>query len=218
MPPTFSSSRAARDGREPLQPHCRTLAGRPETDRWLGDRGLGRRLAAAAADFEQRLFGRPPRQVTVTTGRDLVVCLQQPLAEIEREVAAEPAGWERLCCVHHELFAASQLAFREHVAEATGVDLATAVLGIDREIGCLLKAFSTGPTIDLYQFGPPTPPSDPLERQVEAAAETRQPARSSDRGSGDCHCPQGGGGQRSSPRLPAVMKDRQPRRGDPCWY
>ena len=124
----------------------------------VGRQTVGRLVAHAAADFEQRLLGRPPRHVTVTVGAGLiVVSLQQPLAPIEQEVAANPAGRSRVRDFHHDLFTESREAFRDHVAARTGIDLAAGVLDVDLETGCLLKTFSTVPTIDLYLFGPPAP-------------------------------------------------------------
>ena len=144
-----------------------------------GSDSVGRLVAYAAADFEQRLLGRPPRHVTVTGGAGLiVVSIQQSLAAIEREVAADPAGSSRVRDFHHELFTESRPAFRDHVAALTGIDLAAGVLDIDLETGCLLKTFSTGPAIDLYLFGPPAPLLGvPIDWHVHAEAMRRQTVR-----------------------------------------
>lgn len=170
-PPTWP------DGSAQLQ-----RASTPRLNRRAGGQTVGRLVAQAVADFEQRLLGRPPRHVTVTHGAGLlVVSLQQPLTPIERELAADPAGSRRLEDFHHDLFSESRPALRDHVAAATGVDLAAAVLDIDLDTGCLLKTFSTGPAIDLYLFGPPAPLLGvPIDWHVHAEAVRRQTARLSD--------------------------------------
>ena len=163
-------------GRLPLTPSRLTgdrsafLSDRP------ADRPLGRLLARAAAEFEQRLFGRPPRSVTVTSqGNTLSLCLQQPFGEMERELAADPASGRRIRVFHEDLFACLRGPFRDHVATATGIDLPVALLDIDLEHGCLLKTFSTGPEIDLYLFGPA---ADPLAAPIDghAHADANPPA------------------------------------------
>ena len=163
-------------GSLPLTPS--RLTGKPSTflpDR-PADHPLNRLLARAAAEFEQRLFGRPPRSVTVTSqGNTISLCLQQPFGEMERELAADPASGRRIRVFHEDLFACLRGPFRDHVATATGIDLPVALLDIDLEHGCLLKTFSTGPEIDLYLFGPA---ADPLAAPIDghAHADANPPA------------------------------------------
>jgi uncharacterized protein YbcI len=176
MPSTSSEAPFPAAAAGPARP---SLASRSPRARRPCGRAVGRLVAHAVADFEQRLLGRSPRHVTVTVGAGLiVVSLQQQLAPIEREVAADPAGSSRVQNFHQDLFADSRSAFREHVAALTGIDLAAGVLDIDLETGCLLKTFSTGPAIDLYLFGPPAPLLGlPIDWHVHAEAVRRQAVR-----------------------------------------
>ncbi|NBP89227.1 MAG: DUF2294 family protein [Planctomycetia bacterium] len=141
-------------------------------------RPLGRLLAQAAAEFEQRLFGRPPRCVTVTgTAGALVLCLQQHLREVDHDLVDDRANSQRIRRFHEDMFACLRTPFREHIAAATGIELTVAVLDVDLENGCLLKTFSTGTAIDLYVFGPAAPPFGvPIDGHVsDESAAVRPP-------------------------------------------
>jgi len=115
---------------------------------------LARQVAHAAGTFEHLLLGRSPTSVSVVATRDwMVVNLHEPFSDVERRLAAEPAGADRVRHLHHYLFQHAVDSFIEHVREATGVRLRGAIAHVDIDTGSVLKTFTTHPDVDLFLFG-----------------------------------------------------------------
>jgi uncharacterized protein YbcI len=115
---------------------------------------LARQVAHAAGTFEHLLLGRSPTSVSVVATRDwMVVNLPEPFSGVERRLAADAAGAERVRNFHHYLFQHAVDSFIEHVREATGVQLRGAMTHVDVDTGSVLKTFTTHPDVDLFLFG-----------------------------------------------------------------
>lgn len=115
---------------------------------------LARQVAHAAGTFEHLLLGRSPTSVSVVATRDwMVVNLHEPFSRVERRLAADTAGAERVRNFHHYLFQHAVDSFIEHVREATGVQLRGAMAHVDVDTGSVLKTFTTHPDVDLFLFG-----------------------------------------------------------------
>ncbi len=115
---------------------------------------LARQVAHAAGTFEHLLLGRSPTSVSVVATRDwMVVNLHEPFSSVERRLAADAAGAERVRNFHHYLFQHAVDSFIEHVREATGVQLRGAMTHVDVDTGSVLKTFTTHPDVDLFLFG-----------------------------------------------------------------
>jgi|688.fasta_scaffold294043_1 uncharacterized protein YbcI len=115
---------------------------------------LARQVAHAAGTFEHLLLGRSPTSVSVVATRDwMVVNLHEPFSGVERRLAADAAGADRVRNFHHYLFQHAVDSFIEHVREATGVQLRGAMAHVDVDTGSVLKTFTTHPDVDLFLFG-----------------------------------------------------------------
>jgi len=115
---------------------------------------LARQVAHAAGTFEHLLLGRSPTSVSVVATRDwMVVNLHEPFSGVERRLAADAAGAERVRNFHQYLFQHAIESFIEHVREATGVQLRGAMAHVDIDTGSVLKTFTTHPDVDLFLFG-----------------------------------------------------------------
>lgn len=115
---------------------------------------LARQVAHAAGTFEHLLLGRSPTSVSVVATRDwMVVHLHEPFSLVERKLAAEPDGADRVRHFHHSLFGHAVDSFVEHVREATGVQLRGAIAHVDVGTCSVLKTFTTHPDVDLFLFG-----------------------------------------------------------------
>jgi len=148
---------------------------------------LARQVAHAAGTFEHLLLGRSPTSVSVVATRDwMVVNLHEPFSRVERRLAADAAGAERVRDFHHYLFQHAVDSFIEHVREATGVQLRGAITHIDIDTGSVLKTFTTHPDVDLFLFGQGLPtlgvPVDTHLHSSFSQTAHRQPA--DDRGAG----------------------------------
>ena len=115
---------------------------------------LARQVAHAAGTFEHLLLGRSPTSVSVVATRDwLVVNLHEPFSAVEKRLAAEDAGAERVRSFHRYLFDHALDSFVDHVRETTGVLLRGAISHVDIETGSVLKTYTTHPDVDLFLFG-----------------------------------------------------------------
>jgi uncharacterized protein YbcI len=115
---------------------------------------LARQVAHAAGTFEHLLLGRSPTSVSVVATRDwMVVNLHEPFSGVERRLAADAAGADRVRNFHHYLFQHAVDSFIEHVREATGVQIRGAMAHVDVDTGSVLKTFTTHPDVDLFLFG-----------------------------------------------------------------
>lgn len=115
---------------------------------------LARQVAHAAGTFEHLLLGRSPTSVSVVASRDwLVVNLHEPFSAVERRLAADDAGAERVRSFHRYLFDHARDSFVDHVRETTGVLLRGAISHVDVETGSVLKTYTTHPDVDLFLFG-----------------------------------------------------------------
>ena len=121
---------------------------RPFADR------LARHVAHAAGRFEHLLLGRSPTSVSVVGCGDwMVVQLHEPFSAVERRLAADEAGAERVRAYHRSLFDHALESLVDHVREATGVELRGAIVHVETETGSILKTFTTHPDVDLFLFG-----------------------------------------------------------------
>jgi uncharacterized protein YbcI len=115
---------------------------------------LARQVAHATGTFEHLLTGRSPTAVTVVGDGDwLVVSFHQPLAPVEKRVAADPSGAQRVRAVHEYLFEHSLDALVGHVRHRTGVELRGAICHVDMSTGSVFKTFTTRPDVDLFLLG-----------------------------------------------------------------
>jgi len=115
---------------------------------------LARQVAHAAGTFEHLLLSRSPTSVSVVATRDwLVVNLHEPFSAVERRLAADEAGAERVRSFHRYVFDHALDSFVDHVRETTGVLLRGAISHVDVETGSVLKTYTTHPDVDLFLFG-----------------------------------------------------------------
>jgi len=72
---------------------------------------------------------------------------------VERRLAVDDAGAERVRNFHRYLFDHALDSFVDHVRETTGVLLRGAISHVDIETGSVLKTYTTHPDVDLFLFG-----------------------------------------------------------------
>lgn len=120
----------------------------------VGRRRAARQVAQAAGAFEHLLVGRAPKSVTVVAdGRWMVVSLHEAFSAVERRLAADEDGAERVRDYHRYLFENSLDALRSHVRRTTGVELRGAIAHVDTTTGSVLKTFTTNPAVELFLLG-----------------------------------------------------------------
>jgi len=115
---------------------------------------LARQVAHAAGSFEHRLLGRAPSSITVASAGGLMtVFVHEPLAPVERRLVRDADGAARVRALHHDLFDDALDALVVEIRRRTGVMLCGAITHLDTATGSILKAFTTGPCVDLFLFG-----------------------------------------------------------------
>ena len=115
---------------------------------------LARQVAQATGTFENMLFNRMPRSISVVSGKGwMTIHLQEDFDTIERRLATDDAGREKVEAYHRFLFDNSLPSLRAHVLRLTGVRLEGAVAHIDAEQCIVFKTFSTNPAVDLFVMG-----------------------------------------------------------------
>ena len=113
-----------------------------------------RQVAQAAGTFEHLLMGRVPKSVTVVAdGGWMVVSLHEAFSPVERRLAADTEGSERVRNYHQYLFEESLDSLRSHVMRRTGVELRGAIAHVDTVTGSVLKTFTTTPAVELFLLG-----------------------------------------------------------------
>jgi uncharacterized protein YbcI len=118
------------------------------------DERLARQVAHAAGTFEHLLLGRAPTSVTVVAQEGwMVVSLLEPFSTLERRLAADSTGCDRVQDFHHHLFDRSLDSLVSHVRRSTGVTLRGAIAHVDTAHGSVLKTFTTAPAVDLFLLG-----------------------------------------------------------------
>lgn len=118
------------------------------------DERVARQVAQAAGSFEHLLLGRAPRSVSVVAdGCWMVVHLHEAFSPVERRLATNDEGSNRVRDFHHYLFDNSLDSLRSHVRRSTGVDLRGAISHVDTTTGSILKTFTTNPVVELFLLG-----------------------------------------------------------------
>ena len=118
------------------------------------DDRLARQVAHAAGTFEHLLLGRPPTSVTVVAQDGwMVVNLVEPFSPLERRLAGDRRGSDRVRLFHEHLFDDALDALVCHVRRTTGVILEGAIAHVDTATGSVLKTFTTAPAVDLFLLG-----------------------------------------------------------------
>ena len=119
---------------------------------------LARRVAHAAGTFEHQLLGRSPTTVSVVADGDwMVVNLHESFSEMERLLAADEDGLERVQEYHTSLLERSFDSFVSHVRRSTGFTLRSAVVHVDSATGSVLKTLTTHSALDLFVLGAGVP-------------------------------------------------------------
>ena len=118
------------------------------------DERVARQVAQATGSFEHLLLGRTPRSVTVVAdGRWMVVNLHEAFSPVERRLAVDEEGSNRVKDFHRYLFDNSLHALRSHVRRSTGVELRGAIAHVDTTTGSVLKTLTTNPAVELFLLG-----------------------------------------------------------------
>jgi uncharacterized protein YbcI len=118
------------------------------------DDRVARQVAQATGSFEHLLLGRTPRSVSVVAdGGWMVVHLHEAFSPVERRLAADEEGSNRVKEFHRYLFDHSLDSLRSHVRRSTGVELRGAIAHIDTTTGSVLKTFTTNPAVELFLLG-----------------------------------------------------------------
>ena len=118
------------------------------------DERLARQVAHAAGTFEHLLLGRAPTSVTVVANGDwMVVSLHEPFSAVERRMAGDEAGCDRVREFHQYLFEQSLESLVSHVRRSTGVEIKGAIAHVDTTTGSVLKTFTTHAEVDLFLLG-----------------------------------------------------------------
>ena len=118
------------------------------------DERVARQVAQAAGSFEHLLLGRAPRSVSVVAdGGWMVVNLHEAFSPVERRLAADEEGSNRVQDFHRYLFDNSLHALRSHVRRSTGVELRGAIAHVDTTTGSVLKTLTTNPAVELFLLG-----------------------------------------------------------------
>ena len=122
------------------------------------DERVARQVAQATGSFEHLLLGRTPRSVTVVAdGRWMVVSLHEAFSPVERRLAVDEDGSNRVRDFHRYLFENSLDSLRTHVRRNTGVELRGAIAHVDTTTGSVLKTFTTNPAVELFLLGQGVP-------------------------------------------------------------
>jgi uncharacterized protein YbcI len=115
---------------------------------------LARQVAQATGTFENMLLHRVPRSVSVVAGEGwMVLHLHEDFDAVERRLAADVNGREKVEEYHRFLFENSLPSLRSHVRRQTGVALEGAVAHVDTDGLAVHKTFSTHPAVDLFVLG-----------------------------------------------------------------
>ena len=115
---------------------------------------LARQVAHAAGTFEHLLLGRAPTSVTVVAHDGwMVVNLHESFSTVERRLAADEQGSDRVRDFHQYLFDRSLDSLVGHVRRSTGVTLLGAIAHVDTATGSVLKTFTTASAVDLFLLG-----------------------------------------------------------------
>ena len=115
---------------------------------------MAQQIAQAAIAFEQRRTGKHvPTSVTVVLSENtLVITLHGALSPAERALAQSPAGAAQVQEFHRQLFNDSADALREEIKRITGVEVREAIAEIEPTTGTVVKAFTTGRVVQVYQL------------------------------------------------------------------
>jgi uncharacterized protein YbcI len=89
----------------------------------------------------------------VADGRWMVVGIHEAFSPVERRLAADEEGLNRVQDFHRYLFDNSLDSLRTHVRRSTGVELRGAIAHIDTTTGSVLKTFTTNPAVELFLLG-----------------------------------------------------------------
>ena len=119
---------------------------------------VARQVAQAAGTFEHLLMDRVPKSVTVVAdGGWMVVNMHEAFSPVERRLAADAEGSDRVRNYHRYLFEQSLDSLRSHVRRSTGVELRGAIAHVDTVTGSVLKTFTTNPAVELFLLGQGVP-------------------------------------------------------------
>lgn len=118
------------------------------------DERVARQVAQAAGSFEHLLLGRSPRSVSVVAdGCWMVVHLHEAFSPVERRLADDEEGADRVRDFHRYLFDNSLDSLRSHVRRSTGVEFVGAMSHVDTTTGTIIKTFTTTPAVELFLLG-----------------------------------------------------------------
>lgn len=109
----------------------------------LSGSSKAKQIAQAAAAFEQRSTGRPPRSVTVVVSDDtLVITLHGTFSRAEATLAKTPEGAARLREFHRELFGTACQPLRHEIRKIVGADVREATAEVETTTGTVVQVFS----------------------------------------------------------------------------
>ena len=95
-----------------------------------------------------------PGGVTVVAdGRWMVVNIHEAFSPVERRLAADEEGSNRVEDFHRYLFDNSLDSLRNHVRRSTGVELRGAIAHVDATTCSVLKTFTTNQAVELFLLG-----------------------------------------------------------------
>jgi uncharacterized protein YbcI len=114
---------------------------------------MAKQVALAAISFEEERTGHAPTSVTaVMSGETLVVTLHGALSPAEQALAKSPEGVAQLQEFHQQLFNGSGDLLRHEIKRITGVAVREAVVQVDSATGTVVKAFTSGSMVQVYQL------------------------------------------------------------------